>query len=549
MASAREQSQAKRQAAKSAALDTAVTDRAPAAVDSAVTATPGTRVRPSANTALSTHGQKLRALSDELGGRITHLRGTSENVDALRKAATHIDTANRHLTNHFSALAAGDHAVAADHFANAAVQLSSAANSIPKVGGKAYSNITSDSWAPRGEQWHDPSDKDSTSLENIHPKINKLSNDLWSGLKSVGAQVTTETPRVSEKTTAVPAKDVNLGVSTVLDSSLTPDTIPAPPHRTESLLAEGTSRRRVPNSPAVIPTPAERTEAPATQAAIERNAERPGPKLPKSAKEAGETGRRQFLDIADQAREHWHEQNRRVNSYDPGDHASEDAAIAARPSASDVKEFGGDRSNFFTSKAYKNPAEYAQRHGLPLRDATQLQTTPRADTRLTGLGSVSQEDRQEPVNSRSEAFQAAAMPTTTGTEIRRGLDAAQFTELGTSIVSDVVKQTTKDANAQQRGQERIAARQGVLRRRAEVPVAPTPPKPEAQAALAEQVAPRRSPEGDAATRTAQVREAGRSTPAPPNAGPEARAIARTRASAADKARKSRTEAFLGGQAK
>lgn len=574
MATAREQFLAKRAAQKSESLDTAVTDRAPGYTDTSVTSTPGVALRPSTTKALATHGQKLRALSDELGGRITHLGGTAENVDALRKAATHVDTANRHITAHMTALAQGDHAAAAVHFSNAATQLSSAANALPKISGKAYSNLTSDKWAPKGQQWHDPSDKDSTSLENIHPKINKISNDLWTGLKSVGAKLpetASEPPRVTEHTAATPAKDINLGISTALDASLTPDTIPAPPHRTESLIPGGSKRRKVPASPAVIPTPAERTEAPATRAAMERNIERPAaPKIPKSLKERGETGRRQFLDLADQTRQHWHEQNRRVTSFTESDYKNadgsinKDAAAAARPSADDMKEFGGDKSSFFTSTAYKNPAAYAQRHGLNMRDALQIQTTRRADTRLTGLESVNEADRQEPKNSRSEAFHNAAIPTANGTEIRKGLEPGQFTALSREVLFGVDTQTdngdtvheagmydqvNKNARAEQKGAERIAAREGVLRRRAEVPPAPTPRSELEQTNLAKSVTPKPSPEGRAAAAAAQVREAGRNTPAAPNRGPEATAIARTRASAADKARKSRMEAFLGGQAK
>ena len=555
MATAREQFLAQRGAQKSANLDTTVPDRAPGFTDASVTAAAGARIRPSANTALATHGQKLRALSDELGGRITHLGGASENVDALRKAASHVDTANRHITSHLSAIAAGDHAAAADHFANAATHLSAAANSIPKVKGKDYSNLTSDSWSPKGQQWHDSSDKDSVSLENIHPKINKISNDLWTGLKSVGAQLPEKhsaAPRVSENTTATPSKDIKLGVSTVLDSSLTPDTIAAPPHRESSLKTGETyakeelkARRAIKNAPAqeTLPTPLNRTEAPATQAAIERNAERPAPKMPASLKERGETGRRQWLDLTDQAHQHWHENNRRVSSYTASDYknadgtVNKDAAAAAAPSADDMKEFGGDRSAYFTSQAYKNPAAYAQRHGLKMRDTMQLQTTPRADTRLTGLGSVSEADKVEPKSSRSEVFQSAALPET------------NWRALGREIGNAIQEKATKNAKVQQRSDERIAAREGVLRRRAEPKPTFEQPSEKQQADLAKRVAPRPSPEGQAATQAAQVREAGRNTPAAPNRGPEATAIARTRASAAEKARKSRMEAFLGGQAK
>jgi hypothetical protein len=484
-------------------------------------------------------------------------------VEDLTKAALHVDTADHHLAEHFKALQSGAHSAAAGHFQLAASHLAVAANSLPNRG--AGKGLLSDDWSVKGTKWHDPSDPSSVSLENIHGKINNTTRNLWSDLRSPGQPelaASVNTPRaVTEKTkSTVLARGAktSAGLASVLATSIRP---PKPTDEDVATLPTEQSnvkRAKPYAAPSTIPTLEPRQDAPDTSAALETRPYTPF-KLSKEDKSAGEIGRRSALDTLMGTKEHW---------------------VKAEQEAAAQEDRPADLSKFYSSTAYSHPHAYRAEHGLPARtrvgfsdqqgkrggsdvSGEVLNRVQGSQYANTGLRKLAEEDNKpssvedtlaasrtaefhrtnaqksyemgikEPVKNLGTKEESVVLP---------GLTQPQQSALKTSLESERTIQEETNTKANKRGEARLAARSAELAKRSVKEK--TTGTPFASSYSVGDVAPQPSERGATAAATAAQRATASANAKPvPNRGPEATAIARTRASAQDKVRRTRASEF------
>ena len=153
------------------------------------------------------HAGAMSALATDMSARIHHAASDDPiQAEMLTVANSHVNDALKHIKSHEAAHAAGNTKGAMGYLAAAGAHLSSAANSLPSN----WSNrLLKDNLSFNRTPWRVPAQespkehKDFVSLENVHKKINDITDAYKAHLEVSGASIPKEVaniPHVNEDT-------------------------------------------------------------------------------------------------------------------------------------------------------------------------------------------------------------------------------------------------------------------------------------------------------------------------------------------------------------